>query len=270
MPAPSTRQRLAAFFVLGLVLGLTGGALQLIESHCRAFERGALAEFRVVAFLNRGAGQAAWKVEEERLRALPEVEEARFVSPDESLASLKREDPELFDAVALVGENPLPPAVELRLSPEGVTRVPQTAAEVHSSEAVSEVRYPVSTASAILHSRFYGHYIGLALNAALTAAALSILGGVWFGRAAAWSETLWTWLGSAAGLGAALLFALPMRRHALWWDTPEVWRMFLWACACAGAAWALVASRPRGHRLEPRDQERPVAVLDAGRAERDG
>jgi hypothetical protein len=253
VPAPSTRQRLAAFFSLGLVLGFTGGALLLLEAHCRAFEQSALKEFRVLAFLKRDAGAAggAWKVEEERLRALPDVTDARFVAPEDSLAALKREDPELFDSVALVGENPLPAAVELTLAPDGIARLPQTVAEAYSSENVVDVRYPVSAASAILHARFYGHFIGLAVHASLTAAALAVLGGLWFGRAGAPLETLWTGLGAAAGEGFALLLALPMRKHALWWDAPKTWQILLWAAACAGAAWALVASRPRVPRSEP-------------------
>ncbi|MBI5883498.1 MAG: hypothetical protein HZB91_10395 [Elusimicrobia bacterium] len=263
MPAPSPRQRLAAFFALGLVLGFTGGALLLLEAHCRAFERGALGDFRVVAFLKRGAGAGESKVEEERLRALAGVEDARFVSPDESLAALKREDPELFDSIALVGDNPLPSAVELRLNAEGVARVPQVVAEAYSSETVADVRYPVSGASAILHVRFYGFFIGLAVNSALTAAAIAILGAIWFGRSAAWAETLWTGVGAVSGQGAALLLAFPMKKHALWWDTPGGWQMFLWGAACAGAAWALVASRPRWARPGIRDSEPAGTAVSA-------
>ncbi|MBI4678408.1 MAG: hypothetical protein HY748_12580 [Elusimicrobia bacterium] len=242
MAAASARQRVSAFFALGLVLGFTGGALLLLESHCRAFERSALRDFRVVAFLKPGLSGSALKVEEERLGCLPGVEEARSVSSDASLGALRREDPELFDSVALVGENPLPPAVELQLDSDGVARVPQLVAEAFASQEVSDVRYPGGQAAAILHARFYGHFVGVAVNAALTAAALSILGGLWLGRGAAWPETIWTGVGALLGQAAAVLLALPMRAHALWWDVPRGSQALLWVAACAGAAWALSAS----------------------------
>src|SRR5258708_2729088 len=105
-------------FLLGLIFGIAGEAIVFMRNQCHQLEGLLLEDFRVVAFLNSDVPDSKGKVVEERIRALPGVAEAKFVSRDEALKSLQAQDPELGKSVAVLGENPLNPFVEIRPVPE--------------------------------------------------------------------------------------------------------------------------------------------------------
>ncbi|MBI5210360.1 MAG: hypothetical protein HY927_10350 [Elusimicrobia bacterium] len=259
MPGPVPLRRfLAVSFALGLILGLTGGALLLLESHCRRFERVAYQDFRVAVFLKKGLPERAVKVAQDKLGAVPDVDGTTFVSPDESLADLRQEDAELFESVAILGENPLPAALDVRMSPDGIARVHQLVAQAFAMEEVADVRYKSAQVAAILQARFYGSVIGLAVNAAMTLSAACMLAGIWLRKGRSdWGQTLAVGAGALAGQGAVFLLAFPMRRHLLHWDAPRSWRVLLWVLCAAGLAWSLdvvrAAAQPKAKEGRPED-----------------
>src|SRR5580700_8906598 len=158
-------------FGFAAAAALAGQTLILVEGQCRRLETALRDDFRVVLFLRGPLEESKRLVLEEKLRAQPEVEDVRYVSPEEGLAALRREDPELVDSVALVGENPLPGAFEVRPASEAL---PRLAAWIESAEGLadwSDVRWKPAQLRAILRARLYGHWLRLILSTLFCAAA---------------------------------------------------------------------------------------------------
>src|SRR6187551_393770 len=117
------KARLMSLLALAAAAGLAGETLLLAERHCSRLEASLRDDFRVVLFTRASLEESRAKVLEEKLRSAPEVADVRFIPADEALAALKRDDPELADSVALVGDNPLPAAFEVRPAPEAFTHL---------------------------------------------------------------------------------------------------------------------------------------------------
>ena len=158
----------------------------------------------------------------ERLRALPDVDDVRAVSRQEQLASLKREDPELVESVALLGDNPLTSAFEVSLGEVGVSRVAQWLSQAQPLADWADARKPAQV-QAILQAQFYARLLDLAPGLVCLGAAL-MLAGVWSsGRAGlrtarrATLESLGGRGGAAPPPGPYCLMVLPMRAVSPWW-----------------------------------------------------
>ena len=229
-------------FAFAAAAALAGQTLILVEGQCRRLEAALRDDFRVVLFLRGPLEESKRFVLEEKLRASPEVADLRYVSPEEGLSALRREDPELVDSVALVGENPLPGAFEVRPAPEAL---PRLAAWIESAEELadwSDVRWKPAQLQAILRARLYGHWLRLTLSTLLcAAAALTLL--ALFGslrghardRRLPWAGAL----GGAAGLALAALVAWPLRRDGILWAWPPAWTQAAAVAACAALGWSL-------------------------------
>lgn len=216
--------RLLLAFGFGLAVGLGVETLMLVREQCRQVELGLAEEFRLLAFVREPA-EAKLDALEERLRGLPGVQETRLVTPEESLGTLREEEPELVDALSWMGENPLAPAFELRLDPESLSRFPEWLAAAGPLAESLDIRYKAGQVRTILQLQFYRHFLGLVLSALLCLAALAAAAGVW----AAGPERLLRHLngalsaaaGAAAGLGSACLLVLPLRDNTAWWAVPQ-------------------------------------------------
>src|ERR1019366_10741978 len=123
MRAMGAKARAGWVFAFAAAAALAGQTLLLVEGQCRKLETALRDDFRVVLFLRGPLEDSKRMVLEEKRRAQPEVADVRYVSPEEGLAALRREDPELVDSVALVGENPLPGAFEVRPAPQALPRL---------------------------------------------------------------------------------------------------------------------------------------------------
>lgn len=243
------RTRLLLAFLLGLAAGVGGGALLVMERQCGKIESLLREDFRVLLFLKAEPDQTGQEVLEEKLMALPDVEEARYVSRQEALSRLRREDPELVESVTLLGENPLDPAYEVKLGAGAFGSFPQWAAQAHSVADWADLRFKPAQIQAILQAQFYGRFMNLASSAAVCLAALMALAGLWgFARrtrsAPAWSlrpptSLLVSAAGGACGAGLSLLMALPMRFFPPGWAWPSGARVVLLVLAAAVAGWAL-------------------------------
>src|SRR3954470_17531678 len=97
------KARAAWAFAFAASAALAAQTLLLVEGQCRRLESALRDDFRVVLFLRGPLDDGKLKVLEEKLRASPDAAEVRYVSPEESLASLRKDDPEMVDSIALVG-----------------------------------------------------------------------------------------------------------------------------------------------------------------------
>src|ERR1035437_7193746 len=158
-------------FLFAATAAMAGQTLILAEGQCRRLETALRDDFRVVLFLRGPLEDSKRLVLEEKLRAQPEVADVRYVSPEEGLAALRREDPELVDSVALVGENPLPGAFEIRPAPEALPRVAAWIDSVSAFADWSDVRWKPAQLEAILRARLYGPWLRLTLSTLFCAAA---------------------------------------------------------------------------------------------------
>ncbi|MEQ1919341.1 MAG: permease-like cell division protein FtsX [Elusimicrobiota bacterium] len=246
----SAKVRLASLFALATAAGLAGESLLLAERHCSRLEASLRDDFRVVLFTRASLEEARAKVLEEKLRAAPEVADVRFISADEALSTLKRDDPELAESVALVGDNPLPSAFEVRPTPESLTHL---AAWIDGAQRLAEwsdLRYKPGQLQAILRLRFYAHCLRMTLNTLvclIAGLALGTLAGSFLterGRGAASSHStlefmLWSAAGGAVGAALALAITWPLHRDELLWAWPQPLAQILLLAACATLGWSL-------------------------------
>ncbi len=232
----SAKSRAVWIFAVAALAALTVQSLLIVEGQCRRLESALSDDFRVVFFLHGPIEDAKRLVIEEKIRADPEAAEVRYVSPEEALASLKREDPDLVDSIAFVGNNPLPGAFEIRPSAKVLTRL---AAWIGSLQAVgswSDVRWKPAQLQAILRARLYAHWLRLILSTIICGAAALTLWVLWISLYGHGRDRRLVWagaLGGIAGLAIAALFAWPLRRDLLLWAWPPIWTQFVVVAACA-------------------------------------
>lgn len=238
----SARSRVAWLFALGAGVGLAAQTLLFLERQSARVEAALSEDFRVVFFLRGAVDESRLRVLEERLLASPESADVRYVSPREALEALRREDPELVEAVALVGENPLPGAFEVRPAPEALPVLPRWLAEAARTGDWADVRHKPGQLQAILQARFYGRLLRVVLNTLLCLAAALVLAALAASRASAPSaprvrDAASTAAGVVAGALVAAAVAWPLRRHEwLWaWPGPGSQAALLAAGAALGA-----------------------------------
>lgn len=239
----SAKARAWSLFALAAAAGLAGETLLLAERHCSRLESALRDDFKVVLFLRASIEEARAKVLEEKLRGAPDVADVRFVSADAALAELKREDPELAEAVALVGDNPLPAAFEVRPSPESFTQLGAWLDSVQRLADWADLRYKPGQVQAILRLRFYSRLLRMALSAITCLFAGIALAALLLsperGKGSHWTPSaLWAAAGGAAGACAALAVAWPLRRDELLWGWPDPAGQLALLAACAAIGWS--------------------------------
>lgn len=232
------KARLASLFALAAAAGLAGETLLLAERHCSRLEASLRDDFRVVLFTKPSLEEARAKVLEEKLRAAPEVADVRFISADDALAALKRDDPELAESVALVGDNPLPAAFEVRPSPESLTHLGAWLDGAQRLADWSDLRYKPGQVQAILRLRFYAHLLRMTLSTLVCLIAGLALGALSGPRPKA-APILWAVAGGAAGALVAIAIAWPLRRDELLWAWPGPLSQACVLAACATLGWSL-------------------------------
>ena len=236
------KARVAWVFALAVAAGLAGQTLLLAERHCSRLEASLRDDFRVVLFLRAHLEKGRIKVLEEKLRAGSDVADVRFISADDALAALKRGDPELAESVALVADNPLPAAFEVRPAPQALTHLGAWLDEAQRLADWSDVRYKSSQLQAILRLSFYAHVLRVTLNALLCLAAgltLAALAGTARVSAAGLRLAFWAGLGGAFGSILATAVAWPLRRDEMLWALPAPPAQLALLAACAMLGWSL-------------------------------
>lgn len=237
------RIRLASLVALAAAAGLAGETLLLVERHCSRMEASLSEDFRIVVFTSASLEAPRAKVLEEKLRSAPDVLDVRFIPADEALAALKRDDPELADATALVGDNPLPSAFEVRPSPRALTRLGEWIDGVRRLADWSDLRWKPGQVQAILRLRFYSYLLRVALSTLLCLIAALALGTLSLAANGAASKgkrlALWAAAGGAAGAAFALAMSWPLHRDELLWALPQPLSQLALIGACATLGWSL-------------------------------
>lgn len=227
--------------LFAVMAGLAAESLVLVRTQVSHFERILRDDFRVLLFLKNDVPESQAKVLEDRLLGRPDVEEARFVSRDEALAALRREDPELVDSVTWMGDNPLRPAFEVRPGDGAFGRFGDWLAALRGVTEWSDLRYRPGQVRAILQAQLYGHFLSLILSALLCLAGAALAANLWWGRAPdSWrAAALPAAAGAALGLLLALAVSWPCRQYLPWWGAPAAAEQFaVWAAAALAAALA--------------------------------
>ncbi|MFA5139066.1 MAG: permease-like cell division protein FtsX [Elusimicrobiota bacterium] len=252
--------------VLGFVLGLMTEGLLFLRGHCARAEFLLLEDFRVLAFVSPGVSTSRRKLMEEELLALPATESLRYVSPEESLAEMESDDPTLSQSVAVLGDNPLPGALEVQLIPERLPGLKGWLKDAERIDGIAEVVYKQRQFEAIVQLQFYRRFMALVLSLAAC---------VW-GFAVAWLlaraglrpgalvQGLWPWgdmlrraaaggAGTAAGAAAALLAALPANSGALLHAWPAAWLQaaLVFSGAVAAGVWGTPPLRRSSRTVQP-------------------
>ncbi|MFA6030665.1 MAG: permease-like cell division protein FtsX [Elusimicrobiota bacterium] len=256
-------RRSRTLLLLGLTLGALSEGLLLLRAEAGAAEARLHEDFRIVVFFREGLDAARRTVVEEKLRALAGVAELRSVPPAASLRTYAAEDPELAQAVAFLGENPLPDAAELRLSDEGLRRLPELVSAAQAMPETGEAVFKPLQAQALLRLQFHRRLLTLLL---------ALLAGLW---ALAAARRLWpvalgraplpgsgsaapVAAGAAVGMALVLLAAWPARGAGGLEGWPGALMQAALLGACAAAGWVL----GEGSRGSERPHAaRPVVVV---------
>lgn len=237
------RIRLASLIALAAAAGLAGETLLLLERHCSRLEASLSEDFRVVLFTSASLEDARARVLEEKLRAAPDVLDVRFVSADDALAELKRDDPELAESTALLSDNPLPAAFEVRPAPRALTRLGEWIDGVRRLAEWSDLRWKPGQVQAILRLRFYSYLLRVALSSLLCLIAALALGSLSLAANGAASKgarlALWAAAAGAGGAAFALAMSWPLHRDELLWAWPQPLSQLALVGACATLGWSL-------------------------------
>jgi murein DD-endopeptidase MepM/ murein hydrolase activator NlpD len=270
-----TKKLPTLLILFGLTAGLFGEGLLILRTHCRAMESSLLGDFRALVFVERGLSENRVSVVEEKLLALAATAGVRFVSPDESLAEIETEAPDVAESVALLGENPLPGAFEVRFLPSRLSDFEDWVDSASAIAEVSDVRFRALQVSAIRQIQFYVHYLNLLLASgafvwafaiALALASIAVLDadpGRVFAEGAR-MRALSSGLGAVLGVALACALAWPARGANLLVAWPPVWQhgLLILFTAAAGMffrAWALMLGG-EGRTRQGRSQRLVAAV----------
>lgn len=162
----------AALAVAALFGGILGEGLLFFRAQAREGERLLADDFKVFVFLREGVDDARASVVGERIVAMSETASAQYVSPEEGLSRIEARDPTVFRSVAVIGENPLSGAIEVRLRESALAGVSDFAARMRAFEEVDEVVFKPLQARVLLQVRFYERFASMA--ATLAGAAVSL------------------------------------------------------------------------------------------------
>ncbi|MBI4056385.1 MAG: hypothetical protein HY399_02435 [Elusimicrobia bacterium] len=240
------KRRLTAL-VLGLVFGVGGEALLFVRHQCLEIESYLMEDFRIVVFVKGSLSENQQKVLEDRLRALPIVEEVQYISSQESLRRIEGREPRLTEAVKFLGKNLLPPSFEVTISSEAVGSLKDWLPRVQAVPDVQEVKYKTLQADAIMQVQFYEQFLKLILVLCLSL--VLIVSALFLTRMTSWPLALlhlkgaFSWFllgagGAALGIGFCFLMAYPLRYLSPFWAWPPLnWQLSLGA---AGGLWGWI------------------------------
>jgi cell division protein FtsX len=243
---PSSRVFLLAAFAA--LAGLVGESLLFLETQCARVAELMTADFRAVVFLKPGVAEERAKVVADQLRALGGVDALRYVPREDALEALRRGDPALVESTALIGENPLPNAIEASFTPDAVGRAAQWTEGAYGLSEVEEVRYRPAQAKAILQAQFYRHFLRLVMDIALVIVALVLAYVLWWhGPAKPEHENLKRAAAAAAsaagGMTMAYLLVWPLKSLYAWWAWPGPGRQLALLAVAAAAAKLFVPAK---------------------------
>jgi cell division transport system permease protein len=115
----SKRTSFVAIAMIAIALFILGAFLLLAENLGRAVERWQ-GNSRVNVYLENDATPEQIRTVQSFLASRPELRRNRFVTPDEALATFKKDFANLAEVVDQLGTNPFPPSFRIEVSPETI------------------------------------------------------------------------------------------------------------------------------------------------------
>ena len=273
---PAKNLLLAA--VLGLIFGAAGETLLFLDRQCRQVESLLTRDFRIVAFLSAELPESKLKVLEESIRVIPGLEDLRFVSREAAMSQLESQDKDLSRSVALLGENPLNSAFEIRLADDGLSKTSTFIWELGKLQGLGDIRFKPMEVNAIVQLQFYSRFLRVSMSLAAFLWVLCAAAMLWMGvmvkeaRHAFDGVGLRLFLaacGALGGMGLVFLAALPLKGFSAMWVWPAVPEHALLAlCGALGGLlpWEWSASR-RVEREAPVEESPAFEDLTAGPVE---
>jgi cell division transport system permease protein len=158
----SGRSALVSIGTIAIAFATLGGFL-LVSVNVQGVLDQWLEAAEMSVYLHGTASEADRAALETFLRAQPAVAEVEYVSSERALERFRADFPELRDVTSGVGENPFPPALEVRLRTEdgGDAAADQLSREVAGKPGVSDIRYD---------RRWLARLVGIVTSARLVAA----------------------------------------------------------------------------------------------------
>ena len=158
---------LLTFVTATAVFFLVGGSALLMVNTSRLVTR-VEGELVIHAFLKNEKGMEALQ---EKVRQYPGVVDVRMVTPQDALDRLRKSLQNQSQALEILGENPLPPSLEIRV--DRAHEVPNVARELLTLSSVDDVVYPGTLASRLARvSQVVVEFSLVLLIIAVTASAL--------------------------------------------------------------------------------------------------
>jgi septal ring factor EnvC (AmiA/AmiB activator) len=263
-----------ALALAAFVAGVLGEGLMFFRAQAREAERLLSDDMRVIVFLNAEVDEALASVVGERISAAEGAASVEYVTPEDALARIEARDPTVFRSVAVIGENPLPGAFEVRLRDEALGRVAEWAGEIQAFDEVDEVLFKPLQVRVLLQVRLYERFASAV--GALSASVVSLWAAwLFFGflRSGRGGPRLWPELAARAGVsmvfaaaGIAAAAGLSSPAGDGWIAVSVAWsyRAALLALAAfAGAASAAPVRETAGVPFAGRERRKIGAVLAA-------
>jgi septal ring factor EnvC (AmiA/AmiB activator) len=233
-------------FLIGASMGLLAETVLVLRAQTSAVEAWLRDDLRIIVFMKDGVSAARRTVAEEKLRALDGVAAARTVTSEQSLEEFASGDPDIARSAAFLGTSPLPDAVEIRLSDEGLRRLPDWLNRAEAIEEVGDIVYKPLEVQAVLQVQLYRKLLTLALTLALTLWLFALASRLWARAAdgtapAAGSirSTLTAGLGTAFGAGILVALMMPVQHRGAVPAWPPLWAQAAMLLAGAVAGWLL-------------------------------
>ena len=250
-PAP------AVVFLLGSSLGILAESALVLTAHTRAVEAWLRDDLRVIVFMKDEVTPARRAVAEEKLRSIEGVAAVRSVPAEESLGEFAAGDPDLARSAAFLGSNPLPDAVEIRLSEEGLRRLPSWLREAEAIPEAGDIVYKPLEVQAVMQVQLYRRLLTLALALACCLWFFALAARIGAGAVAeglwapgAYGGAFFAGLGTAFGIGAVLLLAYPVQQRGWVSAWPPLWTQGAVLAAGAAAGWMLYPAAGRRRHAE--------------------
>lgn len=219
-------------FLAATVAGLLCEALLILAAQARTLEASVREDFRIVAELEAGVDPDRRGVAEERLLALPGTEAVDFISPKRAVERLAESDPAFTQAVALIGENPVPGFFEVRLAAESVVQAAEWVKTAEAIPELAEIIFSAPAARAIVELQFYARWVRLILSAAACLAGGAAAAGLWG-----------AWRAGVLGVGARRCAGTAMATAAGWSFGAIVAAMAAWPAGAWAPVWPAPAEQ---------------------------
>lgn len=172
----TARKGFRTVFLIALCGGILAEAILFLGRQLKEVNSFLQEDFRIIAIADRklsktgsppslDVSEAALEIIEEKLKSLPGVKDAHYVSGEERLESLKKYDPELAGSFVLLNSNPVPGSFEISVEESVFGDMASWTEKIRAVSGIEGLRYKPAQAYAILQVRFYERFLRFSLIA---------------------------------------------------------------------------------------------------------